>query len=214
MYLTISHPFHTAGSGFSGFFYHQGYFSSRNVTDESFYCFSSGCLSLLLSRTDLDTVFECTNSIQDDLRTGRLSAYHVVERFVNQTIAYETCPYDGADCSAAARWIHDLLPNLNILITTWNDGVKVLKPSTFDELAEYLLQTTYIPYFTGPGQLLKIENEHVLDGGFSRMLHPKCDRSVPVPMTLDNLLHSLNPLMSKDTARRLWKQGYEASFRA
>lgn len=138
-----------------------------------------------------------------------------MERFVNETIVNETCPFDDtADCSDAALWIRDLIPNLHILVTTWNSGVKVLRPSTLDELADHLLQTTYIPYVTGPGQLLQIDNEHILDGGFSRMLHPKCDRSVMVPMTFDNLLHSLNPLMSVEIARRLWKQGQEASPRS
>jgi hypothetical protein len=206
-----------AGSGFSGFFYHQGYFSARNATDtESFYCYSSGCLSLLLSRTDLDTVFAHTTAIQDEMRAGTLSPYDVVERFVNQSIVHEIsrpCKSRNDDendvCSPTARWIQDILPSLHILVTTWSDGVKALRPSTVDELADYLVQTTYIPFVTGPGEFLQVDDDqYVLDGAFSRTLHPQCDVSVHVPRTLDNLLHSLNPLMSKETARRLWRQGY------
>jgi hypothetical protein len=170
----------------------------------------------------LDTVFAHTNAIQDEMRAGTLSPYDVVERFVNQSIVHEISKPcrrnddddddDGGDddgCSPTTRWIQDILPSLRILVTTWSDGVKALRPSTVEELADYLVQTTYIPFFTGPGEFLRLDDDqYVLDGGFSRTLHPQCDVSVHVPRTLDNLLHSLNPLMSKETARRLWRQGH------
>jgi hypothetical protein len=209
----------------------QGYFSALNLTtvdddDETrFYCYSSGCLSLLLSRTNLDDVFAHTSAIQDEMRAGTLSPYHVVERFVNQSIVHESrqCyDYDNDNdrdddndsCSPAARWIQDIAPSLHILVTTWNDGVRAKRPSTLDELADYLVQTTYIPFVTGAGEFLKVDDEqYVLDGGFSRALHPNCDVSIHVPWTLDNLLHSLNPLMSKETARKLWQQGYDEASR-
>lgn len=180
--------------------------------ETNFYCFSSGCLSLVLAAHHRETVYEAATSVQEDFMTHRtLAQYNVVESFLNRTLLHKNkCGLAGSDESCRiSNWIDDLLPNLHIMISSWNSGVRLEVASSLEELIDLLLQTTYIPLVTGPPRMLETNNgDFVLDGGFSRMLHPACGTTVAVPL-LDrrHLLHSLNPAMSKESIWDFWEDG-------
>jgi len=46
-----------------------------------------------------------------------------------------------------------------------------------------------------------------MDGGFSLLEHPKCTKSVLLPLDLGLMMNSLNVEMGIDEAYRLWNYG-------
>ena len=46
-----------------------------------------------------------------------------------------------------------------------------------------------------------------IDGGFSRMLHPKCQHNVVVPTTGQTVLHAFNPGLSENLVEEFWLLG-------
>lgn len=188
-----------AGSGFSGFWYHLGLFQSlsHDLGAYDYYCYSSGCLSLVLAflNTTVDETVDACYGIQDSWLKGELSRFNMVVQLLDQLVTDKHV--DG---------IVDFLHRLNIIVTTISHGVQIMKPSNRDDLVDLLVKTTWIPIVTGPG-ILRKGNEHFLDGGFSRVLHPPCNQTVWVPTTWTTFVHSLNPGLSRETVHRLWEMG-------
>jgi hypothetical protein len=77
-----------------------------------------------------------------------------------------------------------------------------------NQIAEIVgsLKTTWIPFVTGRG-VLADDGGHYLDGGFSRVLHPKCDHEVYVPVTWNTFIHTLNPGFDRKLVNEFWEMG-------
>jgi len=188
------------GGGFSGFWYHLGFLQEGIDEEHRYYCYSSGCLSLLLAHlnTTVDDVFDATYDIQLRWRNGNLTRYDMVEEFLELLVPRHY--YD---------LVERFLPRMNVLLTTASTGVKVSNAAVdYNELVTLLVQTTFIPKATGKGWYFEgRDGERYLDGGFSRRLHPVCDYTVRVPMTWDTTIHTLNPGFGRETAFELWEFG-------
>ena len=59
------------------------------------------------------------------------------------------------------------------------------------------------PLATGNG----LFSDGHMDGGFSLLEHPKCTKSVTLPLDARLMINSLNVNMGIDEAYRLWNQG-------
>lgn len=192
------------GAGFSGFWYHMGLWaSSRALMDDyDYYCYSSGCLSLLLAfmNTTVDTAYSTSLSIQEAWMDGNMTRYDMVDSFLEDLVAED-----------AADRIEHFLPRLTILLTTAGNGVEMRKASDRQELVDLLIKTTWIPLFTGNGILQK-DGEAYLDGGFSRVLHPPCEFTARVPVTFNTFIHSLNPGLRRETVFELYEMGRATSL--
>jgi hypothetical protein len=64
------------------------------------------------------------------------------------------------------------------------------------------------PFITGWGLWHEDDSgDWHLDGGFSRVLHPKCEHDIVVPTTMHTTLHSLNPSLNRDLVYKFWSDG-------
>jgi hypothetical protein len=200
-----------AGAGFSGFWYHLGLFSGADLRERDFYCYSSGCLGLVLAaaRVDVEDVVAVASSVQSAWRNGQLSRYDIVDVFLRELLSTEKCAFKARNISCIIQSLHSFLPRLHILVTTLdkNGGMEphVRTATTHTELIRLLKQTTHIPWVTGPAVA------GALDGGFSRAWHPACETVVTVPPTWPVMLHSLNPGLDRDVAATLYKMGVNDS---
>ena len=200
------------GGGFAGFWYHLGVF--QGLTEElqkfEYYCYSSGCLSLVLAfmNANFETTFGTCRDIQQSWRVGNISRYDMVDWFVDELVT--TSP-------TAAKEL-DFLNKINVLVTTAKDGVQMRKAQDLQELKDLLIKTTWIPYVTGKGILKQTVNattmfgahhqeESFVDGGFSRNLHPACEKNINVPVTWKTTIHSLDPSFDRETALHFWRMG-------
>ena len=156
-------------------------------------------------------IYETARSVQEDWLNDNSHRYDIVDSFLHKVL-----PDDSHD----EPNIQALLPHLHILITTVDHGVMVQTPQTIHHLRSLLLQTTYIPLVTGPAFALTVsahpddnnvtshaKTTRVLDGGFSRTLHPNCEQTWSVPLTWKLAWHTLNPGLEQDGARSFWEMG-------
>lgn len=157
-------------------------------SDYRYYCYSSGCLSLVLAQYSVQDVWDAAIDVQNEWLSGRLSRYNLVQHFVRPLLRY----------NAAFEKVH-------ILVTDKTYGVRIERAKNLSNLTQLLVQTTHIPIATGPWPSLN--TNFVVDGGFSRWLHPKCAHTVSVPITVQTTLHTLNPALDKTTAFSLYYQG-------
>ncbi|GKY93911.1 hypothetical protein MPSEU_000358000 [Mayamaea pseudoterrestris] len=191
------------GSGFSGFWYHLGLFQGldQELTSYNYYCYSSGCLSLVLAflNTTIDETVDACYEIQNGWMQGELSRFDMVNHFLNRLVT----PTD-------VNRIEHVLHQLNIIVTTASRGVEIVQPSNRSDLIDLLIKTTWIPIVTGQGVALEQDGERYLDGGFSRVLHPPCNHSVWVPTTWTTFVHSLNPGLGREAVYQLFEMGKSA----
>lgn len=202
------------GSGFSGFWFHLGALQAiPKLHDYDFYCYSSGCLSVVLAgmNVSVSDAFGVCYDIQQSWLSGNMSRFDIVDVFLDGLL--------GDD--AYSDRLDAFLPNLNILVTSKGKGVEVVQPQTHQQLVQALKQTTWIPFVTGEGVLRPTnktsssddatcpatEDEFYLDGGFSRVLHPPCEFDLWVPNTWINMLYTLNPALTPDMVDILWQDG-------
>lgn len=194
-------PVVTLGGGFSGFWYHLGLFQGvSNLADYDYYCYSSGCLSLVLAllNTTVDAAFSACADAQRDWLDGQISRFELVDNILDKLVL-EVEPHR----------LEPHLPRLNIIVSTTKDGAQVHQASNRDELMDLLIKTTWIPLVTGQG-ILNVDNERYLDGGFSRVLHPPCQHTAAVPITWDTLVHAFNPGFGRETTFSLYAMGQAA----
>jgi hypothetical protein len=220
-----------AGSGFAGFWYHLGTLNQMrdDLHDFDYYCYSSGCLSVVLSfmNTTVDKAATTALHLQDSWRIGRLSSYELVHHFL-QALVPEEHDYS----------MQHFLPRIKVLVTTANDGVQVRQASNRQELVDLLIKTTWIPFVTGHGVVRDSDDDRYpktgrrntnstnrntddgggggtrggggdvyLDGGFSRRLHPPCQYSIHVPTKWSTIVHTLNPGLSDALLKQFWDMG-------
>jgi hypothetical protein len=128
---------------------------------------------------------------------GNMSQYEMVDYFLEEF---------APESVESVVLLEDFLPRLNVLVTTPNNGVEIRTPTNRTELVDLLIKTTWIPFVTGRG-ILADDDGHYLDGGFSRVLHPKCDHEVHVPITWNMFIHTLNPGFDRDLVYEFWEMG-------
>lgn len=157
------------GSGFSGFWYHLGLFHSMFDGDLSisgsvvhpetnYYCYSSGCLSLLISSLALstsnatksisivDTAYDAAMQSQKSWLSGQASQYDIVTIFL-QRVILDPIKSGIIDETEFLKF----LPRLHIIVTTGIDGAQIRRATTVTELIYLLRKTTWIPFITGQG---------------------------------------------------------------
>jgi hypothetical protein len=183
------------GAGFSGFWYHLGLLQgSPNLHQQDFYCYSSGCLSLVLAflNSTVDNTYDTSYSIQQAWLQGNITRYDMVDWFLQDVVfpVYEM----------------NFLPRIHVLVTTASQGVHIETASSLEELKDLLIKTTWIPYVTGEG-VMSGEEDYYLDGGFSRVLHPTCETNLRVPVTWKTTIHTLDPGFDRETALDFWRMG-------
>jgi hypothetical protein len=245
------------GSGFAGFWYHMGLFhktfssinqQGRNSSsvinaDTNFYCYSSGCISLLLSAVEfisshknetnsiVNMAYDAAHRSQRLWLQGDINQYEIVQTFLHDVFNNKLLDHAS---------LLTFLPRLHILITTGRDGAQMRRAQSIEELIRLLRKTTWIPFVTGDGfgkpvrkqpgcEINSIPsctndttyessftrdhgvNDWFLDGGFSRTIHPRCERTIAVPTNWMTMLHSLNPKMGRKTVLELWSMGLNDS---
>ena len=166
-----------------------------------FYCYSLGCLSLAMALTNqtLGQAYAASHRVQQAWLQGNLTRYQLVENFLLDDVF-----------RLNEHVIQEMLPRLNILITTVNEGLQVRQATCMVEFYDLLLQTTWIPFVTGEGATLARGDNYILDGGFSRMLHPTCQQELYVPLTWKLSQFSLDPSFDLATATEFWSMGQAA----
>jgi len=145
-----------------------------------------------LAEYSVEDVWDAAVAIQEEWLSGHLSRYDLVEHFVRPLLLGKSVD-----------------EKIRILVTDRRNGVRVEQATNddTDHLIRLLVQTTHIPMATGPWPTFS--SNFVVDGGFSRWLHPVCAETVYVPTTIETTLHSLNPALDKATALSLYDQGLE-----
>lgn len=206
---------HPTGAGFTGFWYHLGLFErlDHDRGGYDYYCYSSGCLSLVLSflNTTVDEAYGACHALQTDWRRGNRSRFDLVPALLDRLLA----------APRAEVLLRPRLPRLHVLLTSARRGLAVRRPTDAAELRELLLRTTWIPAVTGRGVRRGVggdgawgeddDGDAYLDGGFSRVLHPPCRHTVRVPADWTSFLHGLNPGLGRDAVYELWEMGRRAS---
>lgn len=157
---------------------------------------------------------ETTYGIQQSWMVGNMSRFDLVDRFLDEILEHS---------EEAEERIEQFLPNLNVLVTSRENGVEVVQANNRQELVDALKQTTWIPFVTGDGILRPtsssscpveetskpqdIINDFYLDGAFSRMIHPVCEYDLRVPNNWINMLYTLNPALKRKHVDELWNAG-------
>ena len=155
---TLHGLFFIAGAGFSGFWYHLGLFKSIPALDDyDYFCYSSGCLSIVLGflNTDVEHAYYVCRDIQIGWLQGRMSSYEIVDEFLERLLPAED------------KLFASLFPRLNIISTSLDSGVEIRQAKNRTELLSYLRRTTRIPLLTGR-TWLKDDGQRYIDGKFGR----------------------------------------------
>lgn len=164
------------------------------------WCFI-GVLSVFMNRS-LHEISEAAFAAQIAWKSGNRSRFELVDFFFDAVVPQEL--------EEDAELMKRSLSRIKVLVTTLSDGgFKVLEPSSRQDLKESILKTTWVPYLTGWGLPLDDEDGmYYLDGGFSRLLHPKCQTSLHLPLIWETLVHTFSPGLTKEQVYRLWQSGY------
>jgi hypothetical protein len=159
----------------------------KETNTDTFYCYSSGCLGLVLAPYNIHDIWDAAVTAQQEWSAGKLSRYDVVVHFLH------------------ALDLQHAPDNVRILLTDKQNGVRVEQAANVTDLVQLLVQTTAIPLVTMPWPS-DLESA-VMDGGFSRWLHPECTETVHVPTTLATWVHTFNMALDKRTAWSLYDRG-------
>jgi len=184
-----------AGAGFGGFYYILGFLhgldegAGSSENDNIYYCYSSGCLAAVLAPLNVHDIWDAAVTAQQEWLTGKLSRYDIVEHFLH-----------SLDLQEAPE-------NIRILLTDKQFGVRIEQATNVTDLVQRLVETTAIPLITTPWPE-NIESA-VIDGGFSRWLHPECAETVHVPTTFATTVHTFNIALDKETAYELYDRGLQ-----
>jgi hypothetical protein len=215
--------------------------SSVINSNTNFYCYSSGCLSLLLSNLQyvnikqnnftsvVDLAYDAAHRSQSLWLRGEINQYDIVETFLLDVII-NPIRKGYIDKESIIKF----LPRLYILITTGTEGAQVKRAESVEELIPLLRKTTWIPFVTGRGFgnghdstsncrthqsssctniTTSFSNDNwFLDGGFSRTIHPPCEHTISVPTNWMTVIYTLNPRMRRETVVSLWNMGLDDSY--
>ncbi len=171
----------------------------------------------------MEEVYDTALASQNAWKSGNRSRFEIVEYFFDEllppNISQDNCIV-ADDIDAGACESLDFLLRIKILVTTpLEDGYKVLEPKNRNELKEYILRTTWVPYLTGWGWLMPTterdangHQELYLDGGFSRHLHPRCEAEWQLPLMWETLVHTFSPGLSREQVHSLWERGNDYEY--
>jgi hypothetical protein len=164
--------YNVIGGGFSGFWFHLGFFHSiPNLGDYDFYCFSSGCLSkcshsfwigpsVVAIRLSYLTMYSQNAGLKTPmLLIGILLAF--TDRTVDEVLdagflsqelmlAGNLTRFDVVErfvdemLSKSSTPLDEFLPRLKILVTTVSEGYQIANPSNYDELKDAIVKTTWV----------------------------------------------------------------------
>lgn len=172
------------------------------MRQERFACYSAGCLGVVsvYANYSMPQLFDMASGLQRDWNDGTLNRYHVVEDFVDHLLKDQVLE-------------PDVLQSLYILTSVPKEhhGNKVgfsavmRQPTTMEELRLYLRQSTWIPLATGSGMTL----DGHLDGAFSALQHPTCQKHVGLANDWDLLTNTLNVNLGPDHVEQFWQMGLE-----
>ena len=207
---------HVPGAGFSGFWFTLGRLQSLpDPFAQTLYCYSAGCLAAvsILNGWTMEQVSTFARGAQHEWLSGQTSRYHVVPQFVDQLLALEISNATTTGTTMAREDEHrpTWLSQLNVITTEpnhnngWGVQTTIRTPTSIPELRELLVQTAWIPMVTG-GDLLY---QGHMDGAFSTAQHPKCDKTLSLPLEWDLMSNVLNVNLDKISLERHWQKGME-----
>ncbi|CAB9511317.1 expressed unknown protein [Seminavis robusta] len=207
------------GLGFSGFWFTLGRLKSiPDKASKHYVCFSAGCLGsvAILNDFSVEEMACMAETAQQRWKRGEIDRFQVVTQFVDGLVYRD---FDG--CLASNKNNKqsrkkniipinnpNLFSKLHVLTTapTMGRAEAVMRsPTSLDELREMLIQTAWIPIATGDG----LTHKGHMDGGFSFWKHPRCTKSVNLPLEAGLIFNSLNINMPVEKAYQLWNQGME-----
>ena len=207
---------HVPGAGFSGFWFTLGRLQSLpDPFAETFYCYSAGCLAAVstLNGWNMEQVSTFARTAQHEWATGQTSRYHVVPQFVDQLLVLEISNATTTGTTMAREDEHPptWLSQLNVITTKpnhkdgWGVQTTIRTPKSMADLRELLIQTAWIPLVTGDELLYQGH----MDGAFSTAHHPKCNKTLSLPLDWDLISNILNVNLDKMSLERLWQKGME-----
>jgi hypothetical protein len=175
----------TTGAGFSGFWYHLGLWqsirstttsssstptSTSSLQDFEYYCYSSGCLSIVLALLgiSIEETYTVCRTIQEEWIQGSLARYEILDAFLDRLL-----PTDDEEEDLYAT----VLPHVHIISTTvgetkpltWGMSITTVftphtqQPTNRTELIMLLHRTARIPFLTGNGWV-EHDNHRYIDG--------------------------------------------------
>jgi hypothetical protein len=146
----------------------------------------------------LDDVSGAAFAVQEAWTSGNRSRFELVEHFFDEIVPQNL----DEDKEIAIR----VLPRIKILVTTIAEGFQIVEATNRRELKDSILKTTWVPYLTAMGLSSQ------LDGGFSRLLHPKCEMSLHLPLIWETMVHTFSPGLTREQVRRLWHAGHSYNY--
>jgi hypothetical protein len=139
------------GAGFSGFWFTLGRLKSiPEPASKDFYCFSAGCLGVvaMFSNFTIGEVSEMAIDVQAKWRTGEISQFQVVSKFLDVLLQRFQDDAEVQDYNISSVESLALLSRLHIITSVpgkyygLNHVIRI--PENVDELREMLLQTTWM----------------------------------------------------------------------
>jgi hypothetical protein len=106
-----------------------------NLQEYDYYCFSSGCLGILaaLMNHTVDEIASVAFDAQTAWMGGNITRFELVDFFVDNLLAGEP-----------EERLLEVLPNLQILVTTTKGGFEVKEATNREELNDLLAKTTWV----------------------------------------------------------------------
>lgn len=167
---------------------------------------------------------QLANSSNGMLRNtyGHISSSELVKELPYDSLFNET-KYRAFNMKQSHKIQHHL-SKINIITSTWSNNISIItqsvrSPSTILELKQMLLQTTWIPFITGPtlGKL-DASGEYHNDGAFAALLYGckslfrkdavhSAQYALKLPWDVDLLCNGLNIILDYDKAILFWNKG-------
>jgi hypothetical protein len=168
------------------------------MTEQRFACYSAGCLGVVAVYANhaMPDLYRMASGLQREWNQGTLNRYHVVEDFVDQLL-------EGQSFEPA------VLNSLYILTSvpeSWGFFRTVMRqPTSMEDLAVMLRQSAWIPLATGSSYTL----EGHMDGGFSVLQHPTCQKHVGLANDWNLLMNTLNVNLGEAHVQQFWQLGLD-----
>jgi hypothetical protein len=97
-----------------------------------FFFIFSGVLVAFMNTT-VDEVIDSGLAVQDAWNSGSLSRFELVDKI-----------FDDIFPSNSTVSVEDFLPRLQILVTTFGEGVRITQATNRDELKDLIVKTTWV----------------------------------------------------------------------
>ncbi|GKY94159.1 hypothetical protein MPSEU_000382000 [Mayamaea pseudoterrestris] len=206
------------GGGFSGFWFTLGRLQSipkHERLDHEYYCYSAGCLAVIASAVldkNMEQMYDMAHNVQKQWQNGTIDRYSVVRTFLDDllNVAAAEVNTSGVQNTSATNERLELtsaLSKIHIITTTqhgWMGAKTEIRTATnFGDLHEMLLQTTWIPFAVGNG----LWHKQHMDGAFTALRHPTCQRSMGLAMHPWLLANVVNVNLPRSGVEAFWNLG-------